>query len=122
MFARIICFITLFCYVNTIAYDESCTYNVQNSTLTSGITLVETILEDIFDLEEQQETVIPDYCFYDDYRSVSINPFILPQLFSFMIYVLHNNSIEPIHHFEEKNNSIPLQLGYYRYISLLKPS
>lgn len=120
MWSKIIVLFTLLFYVNCIAYHESSAFNQQSHTFFQGDTLVNFFLEDVLDLPTGEEAESTDYQ-YDDYRlGPTLNIIIMATvLLLFFKRIFPTITIAP--KIFKDNKIIPLQIGYYRFLSLLKP-
>ncbi|WP_033565808.1 hypothetical protein [Sphingobacterium sp. SYP-B4668] len=121
MSKRIFGFLMLLLYVNAIAYHETIIFDKFDNNLNSGITLVNVLLDDVFDIPLKAEQEVSDFQ-YDEYRVANQVNAILPILLLvfYLPRILKSDKLRTLVP-KRLNKAIPLQLGYYQYLSRLKP-
>jgi hypothetical protein len=121
MSKRIFGFLMLLLYMNAIAYHETIIFDKFDNNLNSGVTLVNMLLDDVFDLPVQADQEVSEFQ-YDEYRLNHQVNAILP-IFLLVFYLPRVFKTDKLRKSISKryNKAIPLQLGYYQYLFRLKP-
>lgn len=118
---KILSFLTLLTYINTITYLNSHGgYVIENPTDESE-TLIEYMLEDILHIPVQHASEDPDVQ-HDEYRCSSLSSALLPlktkETSSSNLIPIYQLANDGTHSFDTK---IICQPGYYTYLFRLKP-
>ncbi|MBP3942697.1 hypothetical protein J5U18_03815 [Sphingobacteriaceae bacterium WQ 2009] len=106
--------------MNCIAYHESSAYNHKTHTFSQGETLVNFFLEDVLNFPSGEDSEPIEFP-YDDYRSLQILNLTLVVSTIFLLFKVVFPQLAIAPRVFKNSRIIPLQIGYYRFLSLLKP-
>lgn len=122
MLEKILYFLVLCVYINTLFYQEGHSHGGDSSQVIDGAPLVELIFEDLLDIPVTENEPLTSDLQYDDYRPASSNWIAVPlfpkilELVTLPAIDLHRHTTHPF-----INSKISCLIGYYSFLFRLKP-